>query len=108
MEDQVINPSETQAQENPQPQGYQNPAIREEDTAPEKLGGFLGMMLLSLVPVVNLVMFFVWGFGSHNVNRKNFGRAALIVLAIVIVLCFVSSTAIISLLTSLLQNNPVS
>jgi di/tricarboxylate transporter len=34
-------------------------------------------------------MFFVWGFGSHNVNRKNFGRAALIVYAIIIVLCIV-------------------
>lgn len=104
MEDQVINPSETQAQENPQPQGYQNPAIREEDTAPEKLGGFLGMMLLSLVPVVNLVMFFVWGFGSHNVNRKNFGRAALIVLAIVIVLCIIFYAAIADLMMSILQN----
>ena len=103
MENQVVNPSEVQPQDS-QPQAYQNPAIHEEDTTPEKLGGFLGMMLLSLIPVVNLVMFFVWGFGSHNVNRKNFGRAGLIVLAILVVLWFVSSAALISWMTPILQN----
>ncbi|WP_416201171.1 hypothetical protein [Thermocaproicibacter melissae] len=48
-------------------------------------------------------MFFVWGFGSHNVNRKNFGRAALIVYAIIIVLCIVFGAAILSFMATYFQ-----
>jgi hypothetical protein len=81
-------------------QSYQNPAIREEDTTPIKFGGFLGMMLLSFVPVVNVIMFFVWGFGNHNVNKRNYGRAALIVLVIVSIVAAIAYGAIVSAIES--------
>lgn len=103
MEEPVINSSQVQ-QEVPQTQGYRNPAVSEEDASPETLGGFVGMLILSMIPVVNLVMFLVWGFGSHNVNRKNFGRAALIVYAIMIVLCVIFSAAIIAFMASFFQS----
>jgi hypothetical protein len=102
MEEQVVNQSEVQPQGNPQAQGYRDPAVRESDTSPEKLGGYVGMMLLSMIPVVNIVMFLVWGFGSHNVNRRNFGWAALIVFAILFVLGMIFSAAILSFLLSFL------
>ena len=42
-------------------------------------------MLIMAIPLVGLVMLFVYAFGdSGNVNRKNWAKAQLIVMAIVI------------------------
>jgi len=53
---------------------------------PLSVGSFLIMFLVMSIPIVNFIMLFVWGFGNGNTNRKNFARAALIVMAIGIVL----------------------
>ncbi len=45
---------------------------------PLSVGQYVGMFLLMLIPIVNLILLLVWGFGSTNQNRKNFARAALI------------------------------
>lgn len=43
-------------------------------------------MLLMVIPIANIVMLFVWGFGSSgNLNRKNWAKAALIWMAIGVV-----------------------
>ncbi len=42
--------------------------------------------LIFLIPCVNLIMAFVWAFGSGNKNRRNFFRAYLILLAVFLVL----------------------
>ena len=42
---------------------------------------FVTLLVLAL-PIVGLVMYFVWGFGDGNVGRRNFCRAAPIWLAI--------------------------
>ena len=42
---------------------------------------FVTLFVLAL-PIVGLVMYFVWGFGTGNVSRRNFCRAALIWLGI--------------------------
>jgi hypothetical protein len=36
------------------------------------------MILLLAIPLVNIIMLFVWAFGDNNVNKKNFGKAYLI------------------------------
>lgn len=68
---------------------YTPPPLTTERRQPEKLsvGHYLGLMLLSLVPIVGLVLMFIWGF-SHDVapNKKNFARAVLILYAIFAVL----------------------
>jgi hypothetical protein len=53
---------------------------------PMTLGEWLITMIILMVPCVNIVMLFVWGFGNGNVNRKNYARATLIVMAIGVVL----------------------
>ncbi|MDC0762132.1 hypothetical protein POF51_15610 [Brevibacillus sp. AG] len=41
--------------------------------------------LIMMVPVVNLVMYFVWAFGSEgNLNRKNWAKANLLIIGICI------------------------
>lgn len=41
------------------------------------------MMILFAIPIVGLVFMFIWGFGSDiAVNKKNFARAFLIMMAI--------------------------
>lgn len=102
MEEQI----HAQEENRPGPRHYQDPSVAREDASPESLGGFVGMFLLSSIPLVNLVMFFVWGFGSHNVNRKNFGRAGLILMAVCIVLGIIFSASIVSWLASVLGSAP--
>ena len=49
---------------------------------------FVTMLILGL-PLVGLIMYFVWGFGEGNRSRRNFCRAALLWLAVVFgVFCF--------------------
>jgi len=47
---------------------------------------WLGYFIVAAIPVVGLVMCFVWAFGKGNMNRRNVFRAALILMAAGIVL----------------------
>ncbi len=96
---------EPQPQTTPQPEPYRNPAAY-ADTSPLSLGSYAGMLVLSMIPLVNLIMFFVWGFGSQNLNRRNFGRAALIIIAVIIVLNIIFGAAIGVWVYSILGNTP--
>lgn len=64
---------------------YQSPAVS-EDTAPLSMGNYICMMIVSAISIVGIVMMLVWGFGHTNVNRKNYARAALILMVIGIIL----------------------
>jgi hypothetical protein len=52
---------------------------------------WLGTLFVLIVPIVGIVLYFVWAFGSGNIHRRNFCRAALIMTAISIVLGLISS-----------------
>ncbi len=80
-------------QQPPQPQ-YQAPAAPANLSAPLSVGGFLGTMIVMAIPIVNIIMLFVWGFGANaNLNRKNLCRAMLILAAIGVVLSILFSIA---------------
>lgn len=54
------------------------------DSAPIMTTGdwFVTLLILS-IPIVNIIMLLVWGFGSQgNVNRQNYCRASMIWIAI--------------------------
>ena len=61
---------------------------------PVTVRGWMGTVALSCIPVVNIVMWFVWTFSAKKPSRKNYARAMLllclifIVLLAVAVLCF--------------------
>ena len=59
------------------------------------VGGWIGTLIVMAIPVVNIIMMFVWGFGTGDIGRKRFCIAGLILTAIVTVL-----TIIISITTS--------
>ena len=52
------------------------------------LGKWLITMLLISIPIVNIVMLCIWGFGEND-PRKNFSRAYLIWIGIVFVLSMI-------------------
>ncbi|MDD2956255.1 MAG: zinc ribbon domain-containing protein [Oscillospiraceae bacterium] len=69
---------------------------------PLRVGQYIGMLLLMIVPILSVVLLFVWSFGgSVNLNKKNFARAMLIVSAIGIVLSIIFSTALIGIVGEL-------
>lgn len=44
------------------------------------------MLLLMCVPILNVILLFVWGFGSSaNLNKKNLARASLILGAVMLI-----------------------
>jgi len=50
---------------------------------------FITLLLLGL-PVIGIVMYFVWAFGGGNISRRNFCRAALLWCLILFGLAFVA------------------
>lgn len=83
-------------------QPYQN--FMPVDNSPLSMGQYLVMMLLMFIPLVNIILLFVWGFGDYNVNKKNFARAQLIIMAISIVLGILFMIFIFSLSASILSD----
>lgn len=57
-------------------------------TAPVmKVGEWIVTFILTAIPLVGIIMLFVWAFGSGaNPNKKNFAKAALVLYAIFFVL----------------------
>ena len=58
----------------------------EENKSVMTVKGWLGTLLLLCIPVVNIVLLFVWGFGSGNENRRNYAKASLIMIGIALIL----------------------
>lgn len=49
--------------------------------------------LFMMIPIANIVLLFVWAFGSDgNLNRKNWAKAGLLLMAILMGLYFVFGT----------------
>lgn len=57
---------------------------------------FVTLLVLGL-PVIGLVMYFVWGFGAGNMGRRNFCRAALLWVAVAIVIAVLAMIAFLVL-----------
>jgi heme/copper-type cytochrome/quinol oxidase subunit 2 len=65
---------------------------------------WFGTLLVLVIPIVGLVLYFVWAFGNSNRNRRNYCRAALIMMAIGLVGCIISGVMLYSWIESL--NDP--
>ena len=61
----------------------------QQNEAPISVGDWVVTILITALPIIGLVMLFIWGFGSGTpVSKANYAKAALIWLAISIVLSF--------------------
>ncbi len=57
------------------------------NTTPMTMGEWLITLIVMCIPCVNIIMCFVWGFGSNgNLNRRNFCRAQLIMIVVLFIL----------------------
>ncbi|MDQ1350299.1 MAG: hypothetical protein QG657_600 [Acidobacteriota bacterium] len=63
------------------------------------LGEWMITMLIAAIPLVNIIMLFVWGFGSNtNPSKANWAKATLIWCVIAIVLYFLVFATMLSTL----------
>ncbi|MDI2587461.1 hypothetical protein OR571_10170 [Psychrobacillus sp. NEAU-3TGS] len=76
---------------------YEN--IQQKPVGDMSVGEWLITMLIMIIPIVNIVMLFIWGFGSPD-KRRNYARASLIWMAISIVLIIIFYGAIFALIIS--------
>lgn len=74
---------------NPQPV-YQQPAGDLEK--PVSIGKWVGTLLLSMIPCVNIILLIVWACSDNHKSRKNWAIATFIVMAIMIVLSYLLVT----------------
>lgn len=83
-----------------------NSDVNSENEKPVSFGNWMGSMLLLLIPAIGpflfIVMMFVWAFGSDTPqSKKNWARASLIVIAIIIaVTVFMLSVGLMQILNS--------
>ncbi len=72
-------------------------------TAPLSVGQYILTFILLGIPLVNIILLFVWSFGSDvNLNKKNFCRAVLIIGIIATVLSIALGGVITAIVTQLL------
>jgi hypothetical protein len=68
-----------------QPSYASQPTVYQEE--PISTGGYIGILLLLVVPLVNLICLLVWACGGcKKVNKRNLSRAMLVLMLLGIVL----------------------
>jgi hypothetical protein len=78
----------------PPPPPPQKPAYSPfvpNNSAPLSTGQYFLMMFLLGIPILNIILVFMWAFGDSNLNKKHFARAILIWALIGIILSVVSA-----------------
>ena len=46
------------------------------------IGSWIGILILTAIPFINLIALLIMAFSSDNENIKNYGKASLIIVAI--------------------------
>ena len=78
---------ETGQQGYQQQPGFSPQYIVQEQVAPViSVKDWLVTMLILLIPIVNIVMMFVWAFGGGNPSKANYFKASLLMAAIITIL----------------------
>lgn len=70
---------------------YVTPPPSDSKYAYMSIWGYVGMMILFSLPVIGFILAIIWACASKNINRRNYARAVLVLLAITIILSVVIS-----------------
>lgn len=98
---QQVNPAYMPPQNNMYPGQYNNNSI----TTPLSVGQYILTFILLAIPLLNIILLFVWSFGSDvNINKKNFCRATLIIGIIVTVLSIALGSVIVGIVTEIMNS----
>ena len=57
-------------------------SAKNKNYKPVSVGGWLGTILLSAIPGVNLILWIIWAFAAKRPSRRSFSIAMLILTAI--------------------------
>lgn len=75
--------------------------MSEQNEKVTSIGEWVITLIVTGIPVVGLIMLFVWAFGSdQGTSKSNWAKAALIMYAIVIVLGVVFGGAMIAMIAA--------
>jgi len=91
-------------------QQYQEPIVNQHYIVQEQVAPVVSMkewlitLLILLIPIVNIIMMFVWAFGGGNPSKANYFKAALIMAAIVTVFYIIVGSFIMSILVEALSS----
>ncbi|AFA50024.1 zinc ribbon domain-containing protein [Acetobacterium woodii] len=67
------------------------------------MGQYIIMFLIMAIPIVGIVMLFIWGFSSETgPNKKNFARAYLIMMVIAFVIGIIFSSIIGAMMAAMM------
>lgn len=93
--------------ENNQPQ---TPVYREREAtyvqAPVSVGEWMVTILIMILPIINIIMLFVWAFsGNINVSKANWAKATLIWMLIWIIFYIIVLVIFGSIVAGFLQMN---
>jgi flagellar biosynthesis protein FliR len=78
-------------------------ASNQYETPVMTVGQWLITMIIMAIPIVNIVMLFVWGFGNNdNPNRKTWAIAQLIIMAAAIVIWMLMFSTIVGLMSGMM------
>jgi xanthine/uracil permease len=78
----------------------------EKSYQPLSVKDWMLTIFITIIPLVNLIMYFVWAFGSDtHPSKKNWAKASLIWLAIAIVLYIIIFAIFGAAMMSSMNNN---
>jgi hypothetical protein len=76
--------------------------MENQNYKPMTIGEWLITFIITYIPIVGIIMLFVWAFSDGNhPSKKTWAQAMLILFAIAIVLGIIFATVIISLIGSM-------
>lgn len=86
---------------------YQQPAYQQpagDLEKPVSIGKWVGTLLLTMIPCVNIILLIVWACSDKNKSRKNWAIATFIVTAIVLVVSYLVASAFGAAILNLLYS----
>lgn len=88
------------------PDKYTKPVLPKKDKRPLRVGQWIGIFILSALPLINIICYFVWAFSKNTFNesKKNYARAILLLILIAIII-MVAAVVVLSLLNNI--TNPL-
>jgi succinate dehydrogenase/fumarate reductase cytochrome b subunit len=85
---------------------YQQSTHLNSDSEPMSVKSWVGTILLLVIPIVNIILLFIWAFGSGgNISRKNYAKASLIVAGCLIALYIIIAVVFVGAILNGISNS---